>query len=505
LDTAQEEREDVAHEKVSDVKSTDAEHHGNDASKEVLAAETSSGSPLKTEQAEKVRTFVRQSGLDHRAEEALKSLRPELQDQLMEEGPIEGPAPLLVLMGRIRKVVAQASTTPSKVGSGPMDTSGQSAVSNPGQTAMSQAPLPGQPGIAAQPSSSATTGTPAPRGSVSAPKVVMPPGQPSTVLSQGPTGQTTSGVGVRCGKGSLAAGSPSHGAPSAPGATSTEGGSSDLMGAARAKSALSFSAPPASPRPLVSSESTSTHPAPASPAGTPGIPPSISVSDLVSAFVLQNALPPAAESALWGLPPEVALPVMRAGPLEGGDKTTILMQRVQQAMMEAQAQQAHMMQSQHQAPPPPPPQPVVGMHVQAQQMQGIQRMPQASLAGNPSNPMVPAGQMYLHPGQFSGQSTNNAMGNQCLPPVHQTLAMQVPQAVTVQPQTMMAMQQPAVAADPLAGFCRQNGVDVAVEQVLRSAPLELQVRVMQEGALVGGNPSEVLIQRVRRMMGQSPC
>merc|ERR1712136_635717 len=116
-------------------------------------------------------------------------------------------------------------------------------------------------------------------------------------------------------------------------------------------------------------------------------------------------------------------------------------------------------------------------------MQGIQRMPQASLAGNPSNPMGPAGQMYMHPGQFSGQSTNSALGNQCLPP----------------------MQQPAVAADPLSGFCRQNGVDVAVEQVLRSAPLELQVRVMQEGALVGGNPSEVLIQRVRRMMGQSPC
>jgi len=497
LDTTQEERKDMAHEKVSDVKSTDAEHSGNGASKEVLAAETSSGSPLRTEQAEKVRTFVRQSGLDHRAEEALKSLRPELQDQLMEEGPIEGPAPLLVLMGRIRKVVAQASTTPSKVGLGPMDTSVQSAASNPGQTAMSQA-LPGQPGIAAQASSPATTGTPAPRGSVSAPKVVMPPGQTGTVLSQGPTGQTTSGMGVK-------SGSASHGAPSAPGATSTEGGSTDLMGAARAKSALSFSAPPASPRPLVSSESTSTPPAPASPAGTQGIPPSISVSDLVSAFVLQNALPPAAESALWGLPPEVALPVMRAGPLEGGDKTTILMQRVQQAMMEAQAQQAHMVQSQHQAPPPPPPQPVLGMHMQAQQMQGIQRMPQASLAGNPSNPMGPAGQMYMHPGQFSGQSTNSALGNQCLPPVQQTMAMQVPQAVTVQPQTMMAMQQPAVAADPLSGFCRQNGVDVAVEQVLRSAPLELQVRVMQEGALVGGNPSEVLIQRVRRMMGQSPC
>jgi len=63
--------------------------------------------------------------------------------------------------------------------------------------------------------------------------------------------------------------------------------------------------------------------------------------------------------------------------------------------------------------------------------------------------------------------------------------------------------QQQVGGDPLTEFCRANGVEASVEQVLRSAAPELQARVMQEGPLLGGNASEALIGRVKRLMGQA--
>merc|ERR1719329_1081149 len=85
------------------------------------------GPPLN--QYERVRRFVEDSGLDHRALDALKGLRPELQKKLMEEGPIPpgGQGPLVVLMTRIRKVVAEASQAKGAKGDGPQVVSPPSA------------------------------------------------------------------------------------------------------------------------------------------------------------------------------------------------------------------------------------------------------------------------------------------------------------------------------------------------------------------------------------------
>lgn len=176
------------------------------------------------------------------------------------------------------------------------------------------------------------------------------------------------------------------------------------------------------------------------------------MADLLNAYVLQNGLPPPAEQALRELPADVVMSVMRAGPLQqvpGIDVSALFVQRVQQVAHDVQLQQVQVQVQQQQAlasgmpPPPPPPQ------VPMQLMQGM-------------------------------------------PP---------PPAV-VQPISLFG--QGLVSADPLTDFCRGNGVDAAVEQVLRSAQPELQIRVMQEGPLVGGNPSEVLIARVKRIMGQAP-
>jgi len=79
----------------------------------------------------------------------------------------------------------------------------------------------------------------------------------------------------------------------------------------------------------------------------------INMNDLISAFVLQNYLPPAAEVTLRDLPQEIALPVMQAGPLEGDDRTGALVQRVQDVVMDAVAQQQATGHSQSQQPVQP--------------------------------------------------------------------------------------------------------------------------------------------------------
>lgn len=154
----------------------------------------------------------------------------------------------------------------------------------------------------------------------------------------------------------------------------------------------------------------------------------INMNDLISAFVLQNYLPPAAEVTLRDLPQEIALPVMQAGPLEGDDRTGALVQRVQDVVMDAVAQQ---------------------------------------------------------------QATGHSQSQQPVQPLSAHAQMPV-----------MALPAQSVGGDALSEFCMRNGVDNQMEHVLRSAPVELQMRVMAEGPLLGGNPSQVLIHRVKRMMGQ---
>mmetsp|Transcript_29856 Transcript_29856/g.69419 ORF Transcript_29856/g.69419 Transcript_29856/m.69419 type:complete len:135 (+) Transcript_29856:692-1096(+) len=117
------------------------------------------------------------------------------------------------------------------------------------------------------------------------------------------------------------------------------------------------------------------------------------------------------------------------------------------------------------APPPPPGQPPPEM-LAAAQAQAVQAQAMtAPLGVAPCAPQLP------HQAMFAQAAVPLAMGS-------------------------------VQGLDALAQFCMQNGIDAAVQQVLRSAPAELQIRVMNEGPLVGGNPSEVLLQRVRRMMGQ---
>jgi len=201
------------------------------------------------------------------------------------------------------------------------------------------------------------------------------------------------------------------------------------------------------------------------------------IPDLIAAFVLQNSLPQNAEQSLKMLPQETALAVMRAGPLAGEDRVGALMQRIQQVAMELQQQQLQQQQQMQQ-------------HMMQMQQQGMQQcMPGAASLATAGAPPPP-------PGQPSPEMVAACQAAQTGYP-----------GVMVHPQ----MQQQAMYAqagmhvmggmDPLAHFCLQNGIDAAVQQVLRSAPPDLQIRVMNEGPLLGGNPSEVLLKRVRRVMG----
>ncbi|CAE8603782.1 unnamed protein product, partial [Polarella glacialis] len=181
-------------------------------------------------------------------------------------------------------------------------------------------------------------------------------------------------------------------------------------------------------------------------------------------FAMQNMLPNSAESVLKELPQEVAIAVMRQGPLQhNGDSYGALMQRVQQVMMDpamaaAAAAQSQALQQQQQ-------------QLYAQQQQQMQQQQygyqQAPMQGYDPN----AYQQQMH------QQVQPNYGYQQAP-----------------------MQ--AQSSDPLTDFCRQNRVDGAVEQVLRSAAPDLQALVMAEGPLYGNNPSEVLIARVKRIMNQ---
>lgn len=216
----------------------------------------------------------------------------------------------------------------------------------------------------------------------------------------------------------------------------------------------------------------------------------VTLPDLLNAFVLQNALPPPAERMLRQLPPEVVMAVMRAGPLQqvpGCDVTAIFQQRVQQVAHDVQQQQQQQ-QAQQQAqqtgvivPPPPPPHAV--QQVASQQPQALVLMQMQMQAGTSA---VQSSSVSSQPGHLGSVEAAQIQ--------HAALTTQAP-----------GMGQfCSSSGDPLTDFCKQNGVDGAVEHVLRSAPPELQVRVMQEGSLIGGNPSEVLILRVKRIMGQVP-
>merc|ERR1712070_664921 len=68
----------------------------------------------------------------------------------------------------------------------------------------------------------------------------------------------------------------------------------------------------------------------------------------------------------------------------------------------------------------------------------------------------------------------------------------------VRPETAAA----AAAGDPIAIFVTQYGADYSAERALRALPLEMQCRVLNEGPLKAstGNPSAVLMSRVRRAM-----
>lgn len=62
------------------------------------------------------------------------------------------------------------------------------------------------------------------------------------------------------------------------------------------------------------------------------------------------------------------------------------------------------------------------------------------------------------------------------------------------PETMNA----AALGDPVAIFCAQGCVDYSAENALRSLPVELQCRVLNEGPLRAPNPSAALMSRVRK-------
>lgn len=62
------------------------------------------------------------------------------------------------------------------------------------------------------------------------------------------------------------------------------------------------------------------------------------------------------------------------------------------------------------------------------------------------------------------------------------------------PETMNA----AASGDPVAILCAQGCVDYSAENALRSLPVELQCRVLNEGPLRAPNPSAALMSRVRK-------
>mmetsp|Transcript_16500 Transcript_16500/g.24461 ORF Transcript_16500/g.24461 Transcript_16500/m.24461 type:complete len:180 (-) Transcript_16500:145-684(-) len=178
-------------------------------------------------------------------------------------------------------------------------------------------------------------------------------------------------------------------------------------------------------------------------------------------FITQCGLTEAHLQYLKELPPVISAEVVKAGAFPAGvDPAEAFSQRIQQIMailqqqqilqqqyMQQQMLQAHMQQ--HQArtvPPPPPPPPSAHGGIQA------------------------GGSAYIQQLQ----------------------------------QVQAMMQQAGTLSDILGVFCRQNGIDNTVEQVLRQAAPELQQKVLEEGPLVGGgNPSTELINRVKRLMGQA--
>lgn len=235
--------------------------------------------------------------------------------------------------------------------------------------------------------------------------------------------------------------------------------------------------------------------------------------DLIQAFVMQNGLPPQAEVLLRDMHSDAAVAVMRAGPLPaGGDIMAAFMQRVQQVMpqhpaaqgqaglqlphphqpQQLAAQQVQQVQQQHQQAPQSPQCPSPVQH-QMQPQMPVQHMPQAATmqyAPGQAHPAMPVMTMqHLQHASISG-----------VPPPHPGMQLQPAQYGM---QAMPTIPPAVPINDALGEFCRQNGVDAQVEQVLRGAPSELQVRVMREGPLVGGNPSEVLIARAKRIVGQA--
>jgi hypothetical protein len=389
-----------------------------------VAGRVQASAPLTSaeEQLEPVKQFVKLSGLDERALEALRGLRPELQNKLMAEGPIPpgGSGPLHALMDRIRRVVDEASTQGVTSGAVP-------------DAAACGVAVPATGGVAMYPAAGLAP---------------LPP-------------PVATGVSMMDATTSIDAARPKPGFVEPPAGV-------------QAPQAAAVPAMAQSPVP-----------------GLPGVPPGINVADLMAAFAIQNGMSPELNAQMQSLAPEVALAVMKAGPLDGNDKSVALSQRLEKVLAEAKEAVA----AQSAVPAVQEPAPTQAVAAAAATVPSAEHttapvFQMAPVAMMTPMPISPSGQApYTQPGMYQQQASS-------LPPPPPQIS---PAAVAAPPQAAVA----AASGDPLADFCRQNGVDASCLQVLRASSAEMQAKVMAEGPLIGDNPSTVLIARVRKLMGQA--
>jgi len=548
-----------------ETKEVDAGMGQEEKKAEATTEEAAKAAPAGDDREERLQKFAERSGLIPQAMEALRNLKPDLQDKIMEEGPIKpGCNPIIVLMNRIKEVAnrAQQDAERTKEGAGNGEEKPQASPQAPERTpeeepgakkATKEAPAAaGQ----AEEASKATADEPAEdKPDISPEDLAMyirafaqqnvlsdkaqqllkdlPAQVALRVLQSGPleakAGDSFAALQARLEEVLQDPAMAQHmlkrsdRKPESPAEKASEPKAAEVPEPEKEKK---LEEPPADkPAPATTPASAPAETPAAAPAASPAAEPAAPGKDEAAAQAQappQDDAQPAdpakpAEAAQTQPATETAVAVAQPAAQAQGDQAQLQQQQLlqqQQMMQQQQLQQQQMMQQQQMQQ-----QQYYQQYLQQQQMQQMQMQPgymyqMQPQAGFVDPSMYQQGYMQVQPGY-------GAVMQGCMPGMPQqpgpvnAQAIQQAQATQMAQQQAQAVQQTAQQAqqtqaaqqaqgkDQLAEFCRSNGVGADVEKVLRDATPELQARVMAEGPLQGPNPSDVLIARVKRIMGQS--